>query len=235
LRGVFTTPDGIALELDRTTYPDCSMALGLYELDVARCIKRMLRPGDHFIDGGANLGYFTLLAAQCVGERGRVDAFEPHPANFARLEANVARNGTPAQVRLHAYALADAPGAVTMHMPPPDQGNHGCASLYGDGATCTAHAVRLDDHLPDASPRLIKLDVEGAEAIALRGAGRLLQAARPTLIIEHNPESAALAGEHWFDALPNARAYHMTAWGKRGRPIGKFTHLPQTNLLVEIE
>ena len=50
-----------ALGLDLGTYPDCCMAYGLYELDTARLIKRLLRVGDHFVDAGANIGYFTLL------------------------------------------------------------------------------------------------------------------------------------------------------------------------------
>ncbi|HUF79655.1 MAG TPA: hypothetical protein VMN03_00855, partial [Burkholderiales bacterium] len=85
-RDAFDTPAG-RLELDLGAYPDCCMALGLYELDTARVLRRLLRPGDHFIDGGANIGYFSLMAARLVGSIGRVDAFEPQPENRARLLA----------------------------------------------------------------------------------------------------------------------------------------------------
>ena len=54
------------------------------------------------------------------------------------------------------------------------------------------------------------------------------------LIIEHNPESAALAGTHWLASLPPAHAYRITAWGGRGSQVADFTQLPQTNLLVEL-
>src|SRR3954447_5078874 len=101
-RGTFHTPDRTRLELDLATYPDCCMAVGLYELDTLRLIRRVLRPGDHFVDCGANIGYFTLAAAACVGASGRVDAFEPDPLNRARLEANLAANGSPAQIHVHA-------------------------------------------------------------------------------------------------------------------------------------
>ena len=59
--------DGNALDLDLGVYPDCCMAFGVYELDTARWITRLLEPGGHFVDGGANLGYFTLLAASSRG------------------------------------------------------------------------------------------------------------------------------------------------------------------------
>src|SRR5215208_5948792 len=91
-RDTFLTPDGLRLKLDLSTYPDVSMAFGLYELDTARVIKKLLTRGDHFIDAGANIGYFTLLTANIVGPNGRVDAFEPHPLNRARLLDHLREN-----------------------------------------------------------------------------------------------------------------------------------------------
>ncbi len=90
-RDTFTV-SGHALDLDLAVYPDCCMAFGVYELDTARWITRLLQPGGHFVDGGANLGYFTLLAAGCVGKAGRVDAFEPVPATRQRLTDHLNRN-----------------------------------------------------------------------------------------------------------------------------------------------
>jgi hypothetical protein len=55
---------GLTLNLDLGTYPDCCMAYGLYELATARWVGRLLGPGDHFVDVGANIGYFTLIEAQ---------------------------------------------------------------------------------------------------------------------------------------------------------------------------
>lgn len=200
-RDLFHTPDGLILDLDLATYPDCAMAFGLYELTVARLLKRTLRPGDHFIDGGANLGYFTLLAARLVGPTGRVDAFEPQPDNFARLAANHQRNGSPPHVHLHPLALSDRPGEITIHTYAQQNSshNHGCASLYPEPGQPThkhaVQAVRMDDHLASSSPRLIKLDLEGAEPLAIAGMTKLLQRDNPpTLIVERNPSQARLAG-----------------------------------------
>jgi len=199
-RDVFTTPDGLTLDLDLACYPDCSMAYGLYELDTARVIKRLLRPGDHFVDGGANIGYFTLLAAKLVGPTGRVDAFEPLPDNRARLEANLHRNGLADRVRVHPAALSDAAGTATIHRFAGDEGNHGTASLFaGDGAvvarSISVPTVRMDEALSDTTPALIKLDVEGAESLAIAGMTGLLRAQRPpAVILEHNPVASRRAG-----------------------------------------
>src|SRR5688572_26447674 len=73
LQGDFTTPDRSTLHLDLSTYPDCCMAVGLYELDTYRALRRLLRPGGWFVDVGANIGYFTILAARWTGISGRVD------------------------------------------------------------------------------------------------------------------------------------------------------------------
>ena len=200
-RDLFRTPHGFSLELDLACYPDCTMAHGLYELDTVRVIRRLLRPGDHFVDGGANVGYFTMLAALLVGAGGRVDAFEPQPENRARLEGHLRRNGLADRVRVHAEALSDAAGTATIHRFVGDQGNHGTASLFaGDGAVSSSSVdvptVRMDEALgADASPALVKLDVEGAEALAIAGMTGLLRGPRPpAVILEHNPDAARRAG-----------------------------------------
>jgi FkbM family methyltransferase len=174
------------------------MAVGLYELDTARLIRRLLAPGGHFVDCGANLGYFSLLAARRVGRLGRVDAFEPDPQNRTRLQAHVALNHADAVVRVHAAALADRVGKLQLHHPDPSRANHGQASLFADlapgGESFDVPLVRLDQAI-ERVPDLIKMDVEGAELLALRGAESLLVGDRPpSLIIEHNPVTARAAG-----------------------------------------
>jgi FkbM family methyltransferase len=216
--GRFPIPGGAAFDLDLATYPDCCMAVGIYELDTLRLLRSLLKPGDHFVDCGANIGYFTFAAARRVGPTGRVDAFEPDPLNRARLEAHLAANGSPANVHVHALAASDSAGEATLYHPANSSHNHGEASLFATaGAAATAYKVataRLDQIL-DRPPRLIKMDIEGAELAALKGMTALLRAATPpTLVIEHNPESAATAGYRPGDLLrylnecqPRYRAY----------------------------
>ena len=206
----FHTPQGATLDLDLGVYPDCCMAYGLYEVSVRRAIERVLRPGDHFVDAGANIGVFTLLAARLVGDGGRVDAFEPEPHNRGRLVDHLRINHVGQWVRVHEAALADAAGEAWIHFLGEAAGgesgaNHGCSTLYpgptaansgAAGADATrVRTVRLDDVLQGTRPRLIKMDIEGAEAAAVEGmAGLLTTDSPPTIIGEVNPSQAAAAG-----------------------------------------
>ena len=83
---------------------------GLWEPFETELIRRSLAPGARFLDAGANLGYFSVLAAARVGERGRVYAFEPEPRNFALLEANLALNGYDERALACQAALSEADG-----------------------------------------------------------------------------------------------------------------------------
>ena len=218
----FTIPGGAKFDLDLSTYPDCCMAVGIYELDTLRLLRSLLGAGDHFVDCGANIGYFSFAAAACVGPTGRVDAFEPDPLNRARLEKHLAQNGSPASVHVHPVALTDHAGAATLYHPAQAGHNHGEASLFAPaGVQSTPYSVttaRLDEML-DRPPRLIKMDIEGAELSALKGMTRFLSGANPPmLIIEHNPDSAAAAGHRSGDLLrflqeckPTYRA-HWAGW-----------------------
>jgi len=243
----YHTPFGALLDLDIGTYPDCCMAYGLYELATARLMRRTLSPGDHVVDAGANIGYFTLLASGCVGPTGRVDAIEPQPKNHARLVANVANNGAPTQVRLHALALADRAGHTSIHAYPEDdkQHNHGCASMFPEPGFATRAAVvstvRLDELLAETNPALIKLDVEGAELLAIEGMTQLLRTSHPpALIVEYNRTQAQLAGvkpDAWLRrAIEIQPAYRAYVIGRRLRPIGpksdQLAALDQANLLL---
>lgn len=246
-RDVFHTPQGLTLELDLATYPDCCMAFGLYETTTARLIGRMLRTGDHFVDAGANLGYFTLLAAKRVGPAGRVDTIEPQPDNRARLEYHLRCNGSPPQVVVHPVALADTSGTVTIHAYPPGDAhhNHGCASLFPEpGARTTGvkvPGVTLDDLLAGAQPRLIKMDLEGAEVLAVRGMRRLVTGPNPPmLIVEYNPPQARTAGfepDAWMRLLlemqPNYRI-DIIDWRLRRIALNPPRQVPdrQVNLLL---
>lgn len=243
----FRTPDGLVFDLDLATYPDCCMAYGLYELDTARLIKKLLRPGDHFVDGGANIGYFTLLAARCVGPTGRVDAFEPEPHNRARLEKNIERNGLIGRVTVHSVALSDQAGETTIYLPAGGEANHGCASMYHRDAPVAGQtavpAARMDRVLAGASPTLIKLDVEGAEPLAVSGMTGLLQGPNPPRVIaEYNPIQSTVAGfaawefvERLLAAQPRYRVYQIAWRLRRLEPIPQaLTRLRQCNLLFEV-
>jgi FkbM family methyltransferase len=194
-RGVFTTPSragGLEMWLDLAEYPDCCMAYGLYERETERAIERLLLPGDHFVDGGANIGYFTLRAARRVGPSGRVDAFEPQPMNRVRLMENLRRNGLDRQVNVHPLALSNSAGEAAIHFyagGATDQWyNHGCSTMFAEAGhettTTMVRTVRMDEVLTGTRPRLVKLDVQGAEPLVIEGMAGLLRGNAPAVIVE---------------------------------------------------
>jgi FkbM family methyltransferase len=152
---------------------------GRWDYEVADAIRAHLKPGQLFCDMGANIGYFSLLAAHM---KAKVVCFEPQPRCARAIEQNFSLNGfrMPA---LHQMALSDQDGELTLYLE--GDGNTGAASLrVRDGQTITVPTRRLDDVL-DEQPAVIKIDVEGAEVRALSGASRILTGPnRPIVICE---------------------------------------------------
>jgi FkbM family methyltransferase len=240
---LFHTPDGLRLHLDLGTYPDCCMAFGLYELDTARVLRRMLRPGDTFVDGGANIGYFALLAAKAVGPRGRVHAFEPQPENRKRLADHAAANELQDIITIHPLALSDKAGFVQLHTYANPAANHGQSTMFilpgTETRTVNVETVRLDDYLPDIAPRLIKLDIEGAEPLAISGMAQTLRRERPAVIVELNAATLGRAGfsvrepiDRLLAAVPEYRA-HVIGW--RLAPLRDVERLGEVNLLFRAD
>jgi FkbM family methyltransferase len=154
-----------------------------YEPHVAGVFRDRLRPGMHVIDLGANIGYYAMLAAARVGPTGQVSAFEPDPANAELLARSAAANGF-GNIALFNCAAAAATGVVELAL---DDSNGRLVGAGTPGAR-RVQAVALDNLLgPGHRVELIKMDIEGAEGLALDGMERLLRARRPTLICEFSP------------------------------------------------
>ena len=152
-----------------------------------------LGPGQVFLDVGANVGYYALLAAQLVGPRGRVVAFEPNAAVRTRLEDHVRWNRVGDIVSVAGVALSDAPAQTTDLFVPPRDEESGIASLDRTPALeargarpVRVQSQRLDDWLETSSlarVSVMKIDVEGAEARVIEGMRRTLLSRRPSHII----------------------------------------------------
>jgi FkbM family methyltransferase len=156
----------------------------------AHFMKSLLKPGDVVIDGGANIGLFTLLAAAGVGSQGRVIACEPSPTTMRLLRENVDRNGFD-WVELREVALASEPGRLSLRIFTPGSGFSSFAPADTiNGVEVEVEVATLDDVASAVLERLklVKLDVEGAELRALRGATQVLHRARPDFILELEPE-----------------------------------------------
>jgi FkbM family methyltransferase len=158
------------------------------EQSIAQCFRHHIDPGDTVIDVGANVGIYTMLAADLVGPAGHVHAFEPDPQSMCYLLTTVSRNGLTERVTLWNLAASD---------------RSAIARLYLDLKTARTTSLRANAYAPDAQkreplvvatamlddlitrpPRFVKIDVEGAELAVLAGAARLLREHRPVLLVE---------------------------------------------------
>ncbi|HEX4956214.1 MAG TPA: FkbM family methyltransferase [Thermoanaerobaculia bacterium] len=171
----------------------------------------LLERGQVVFDVGANLGTYTRLFSHVVGPRGRVHAFEPVPATYASLEANVARRPRWENVTLHRLALGDRAGAARIFLP---GGDHGQASLmrHRAGSWLGAESIESSD-TPLATldglvaagslprPDFLKIDVEGGELAVIEGAIATLRDGHPTLCLEVFPEWTASFGYQPLDLL----------------------------------
>lgn len=141
-----------------------------------------LRPGMTFVDVGAHVGYYTVMAGRLVGPRGLVAAFEPNPRNFELLLANVWRNGL-ANVVCFPWAVAAETGFTELHLAGDNTGDH---RIYASGESRPTIAVRtvaLDDFDALRAPvDVVKVDVQGAEEGAIRGMERLLAGSPDVLV-----------------------------------------------------
>jgi FkbM family methyltransferase len=194
---------------------------GYWERKVSALITRLLRPGDVFIDIGANVGWFTILGARRVGPHGKVVAFEPGRETFDNLQANIRLNRL-ANVTAENLAIADIDGVALL-----SGIDDRCTALgsiarddIASGETVTS--VRFDNYWQSTCNkpiRLIKMDIEGAEMKALSGMDDLLRRQLcDYLIVEVNNETLAWAGstpQHVLSLLGKYRyrLYRITSKG----------------------
>jgi len=159
--------------------------LGWYELKTTELFIKLVESGSTVIDVGANVGFFTLLAAKLAGKEGVVVSFEPDPTSFSLLSRSVQRNNF-GNVRLFRKCISDVDGeqvlylSVTHH-----KGMHSISRNLG-GLGISVKSARLDtvaDSLNIDEIDLLKIDVEGAEPEVLDGATRLLSEHRVRNII----------------------------------------------------
>ena len=160
-----------------------------YEPHVTRVVRGALRPGHTFVDVGANVGYFIALAAHIVGSTGKVIAVEPMDKNVQLLYATIWRNSFR-QVDVFPYAASDADGLLPMMTGPGTSNGEVVLGSADEGMpSMFAQARRLDDLLADLrSIRLLKIDIEGHELLALRGFAANLARHRPEMLTEFHPK-----------------------------------------------
>ena len=176
---------GYRIKLDLNDFIQRLVYLHAFEWQETATIRSFLKPGDVFVDVGANIGYFTLLAASLVKKTGRVLAFEPSPYASARLAETIATNHI-SQVTLRVLALGAKSSTLPLYLPS-QSGNHSPTMLANEGgAPIAVNVRRLDDCLKECGVEnvdFMKVDVEGFEPHVLEGANTFLSQGRIRAIL----------------------------------------------------
>ncbi|MCC7360935.1 MAG: FkbM family methyltransferase [Anaerolineales bacterium] len=196
--GIVTLPWGLMWCDTRSAIEWQLFVKNEYEPVVGTLISGLLRPGDCFVDVGANIGVHTLLAARRVGLTGKVIAVEPNAGIFERLRQNCSLNRSE-NVMLFQCALGDQAGKAQLSIFP-NRFNQGLSTLVkqaGGAQQLEVDIVPGDELLGQIADRpiaLIKVDTEGWEAPILRGFRRTLERYKPVVIFEHRANLWKAAG-----------------------------------------
>jgi len=162
------------LILDRQALHDFQMLKilesgGIYEPEVSSYITKNLQIGENFIDIGANNGYYSILAADLVGPNGKVISVEPNPKAFQRLLHNIKINNPSNIIPLN-VALSDHEGFATLYSNnDSDDGSASLAKGFQIRPLMQVELKRFDQLFKDENINMIKMDVEGAEIVIIRG------------------------------------------------------------------
>lgn len=182
---------GADMSLDLASDIEREIYLGVYDHEETATLRRRLRGGSTFVDVGANLGYYTAVGSRLVGPTGRVISFEPSPVMLRRLKSTF---GGHANVSLREVAVGSSPAELTLWENTEGRFD---PSFYQYEASMRPVSVRvdtLDRQLADvAHIDLLKIDIEGHEVEALRGAQSVLQKTS-AILCEFNERLLTMAG-----------------------------------------
>jgi FkbM family methyltransferase len=182
-----------------------------FEADILKRFLELIRPGSVILDIGANVGLFSLVGAEAAGANGKILGFEPNPVTYATLLRNLSLNDV-GNVRTFPIALSDHQGRIRLSVPKEVRAQFSYGDSYlsidpsvNDDPTAQIECKRLDDVLADQGidrVDLIKIDVEGAEHLCLKGAERLLSdSSKPIILMECDETLSRRFGYSVFDTL----------------------------------
>jgi FkbM family methyltransferase len=193
-----------------------SFVAGRYEPETKALLETLIREGMTVCDIGAHVGHYTLLAARLVGPRGHVYAFEPEPENYALLKRNVELNGY-GNVTCVPKAVSNRSGVLEFYVS--RQGNDRHSLIETPSAQAHASkqevaAITLDEFAASMGwPRIdvIKMDIEGAEPLAIAGMSELLRRSEQlSLVIEFAPDILRAGGADPAGFLNTLRSLGFT-------------------------
>ena len=208
---------------------------GAWEAEETDFFRSVLAVGQTVLDIGANIGWYSLVAARCIGPGGVIHAFEPRPDTAAMLRKTVAGNRLQDRIRVWELALDDHAGTRGIAWEPASR-NPGHSFLVGGDEPVDDERVvelarvkvaTLDDVLPDVRADVIKIDVEGAEPRVMAGAQQLLAKGRPLILSELFPEQLrGVSGVGAADYIARMEAFgyccYLLESGRPGRRLRDF-------------
>jgi FkbM family methyltransferase len=238
-------PNGCIAHCDLRDHVQRNLWLaGVYEPIEAFLFTQLLNPGMVVIDGGANVGQYTVLAATIVGASGSVHSFEPVDANLAHLRKHVQLNHLP-NVTLNQAALWKEGSVLALQLPEGSSGNAGAYRARAAAATGArrAVAVALDAYCEDHNLQrvdAIKLDVEGSEPFVLLGAEKMIRTHRPNILIEVNRAALSAVGSSPGDLWDivsqlGYRAWNIGADALSSRHVSSFDSFEQSNFILHAD
>ena len=194
---------------------------GIWEPYETSLVQALLGPGDVFVDIGANIGYFTVVAASLVGTSGQVFAFEPDPANYRLLLKNTRHNDLQACVEAVQAGLAQDDSAGTLYLSEDNLGDHQIYPTKNprdqlDIKLLNGSAVlgRLLRRAGQTKVDLIKVDTQGSEAAVMAGLMDALSGFElpPTILIELTPLSLRHAQSSGRELIEMLASLNQMMW-----------------------
>lgn len=200
---------------------------GSWEASETAWFSNRIAHGDTVLDIGANVGWFTLLAAKFGGRHAEIHAFEPRPDTARMLKRTISDNGLRDQVHVWEYALSNQWAELELCWSDTagNPGNSFLATTASRGAPAgkaTVFTAILDEFLPEVAPDIVKIDVEGAEPLVFMGATNAIKRKRPPILSELFPAQlemvAGVSAKDYIDM--------MASFGYRCYLLedGKLTH-----------
>lgn len=190
---------GAKFDLDLSDFIQRRIYSGALERRESKVVRKVLRPGMTFFDVGANVGYYTALAAQAVGTFGRVFSFEPSDYAFPRLQRLISKNALT-QVHAMKVALCEEPGAGVLYggVEEDANGNHTATMVPNDNPAHTRVEIETLDGICErfGIERIdfLKIDVDGSEPRVIAGASKMLSSGRIShILVEHS--------EYWLQRM----------------------------------
>lgn len=170
------------------------MLNGKYENGTTKLIKKVIQPGMVVVDIGSHIGYFSRLFSKLVGGNGKVIGFEPEPDNFSILQKNISKL---TNIEIYNNAVSNTETDLEFYKVSNSTGCHSIIKPDSSHHSIKVKSVTLDAFLSSQGIQkvdLIKMDIEGAEYLALQGMEQIIQNNNLKIILEISPRSLKLAG-----------------------------------------